>query len=170
MSILIRIFKWITFATVGLVVLAVVLVLFDMYWAPNYDDDDPRYQKLVSRLAEIRQSRKPDGSIDIEEGIDLSDLNGGDWTTACVFGGYNDPLEEMEKLGAKVSDEDRAQLGELKGGFRIAQVEEFEIMFTFIDLTGTAQFVHFEGGIGSAGQHLEQCITKPQTVIDLRDA
>lgn len=167
LSIILGILKWITFAVVGLVVMAVVLVVYDISWGPNYDDDDPRYQKLVGRFSELRW-REPGPGIDYN--VDLSALNGGDWTTACVFGGYNDPLEKMIERGAKVSDDDRARLSELKSGFRIAQVEEFEIMVAFIDLTGTAQFIHLQGGIGSGGQHLEKCITKPQTVIDLRDA
>lgn len=167
MSIVLNILKWITYATVGLVAFAFVLLVYDMSSGPTYDDDDPRYQALVAQRAKIRDA--------LESGIgpariDLSSLNGGEWTTACIFGGYNDPLEKMIERGARVSEADRARLRDLESGFRINQVEEFEIMFVFIDLSGTAQFVHFAGGIGSNGQHLERCITKPQTVIDLRGA
>jgi hypothetical protein len=166
--IILGILKWITFATVGLVGLAVVLITYDISSGPSYDDDDPRYQKLTSRFSELRH-REPGPGIDYN--IDLSGLNGGDWTIACIFGGYNDPLESMIELGAKVTDKDRTRLTEAgDSGFRLSQVEEFEMMVTFIDLTGKAQFIHFQGGIGPGGQHLKKCISKPQTVIDLRDA
>jgi hypothetical protein len=74
----------------------------------------------------------------------------------------------MEALGANVSAEDRHRLLELKSsGWRLAQVEEFELMITYIDRANDARFVHFKHGFGSSGQHFEKCIAKPNTIVDL---
>lgn len=148
--------------------IAIAVILYEMFWTPTYDDADPRYQTLVDRLAEIHQSLET--GTRTENDIDLTKLNDGNWTTACVFGGYNNPLEEMEARRANVTAEDRKRLLELGSeGFRLAQVEEFELMIAYVDTENDAYFVHFKNGFGSRGQHFEKCITKPQTVVNLFD-
>jgi hypothetical protein len=168
MNYFLKIVRWTIIALATLVGFAIAFILYEISWMPNYDDADPRYQTLVGRLAEIHQSLTIGDRT--EHDIDLSKLNDGKWTTACVFGGYNNPLEEIEARRANITAEDRKQLLELgRAGFRLAQVEEFELMIAYVDTKNDAHFVHFQSGFGSGGQHFEKCITKPQTVIDLFD-
>lgn len=76
----------------------------------------------------------------------------------------------MVALGANVSSQDAERLLELgERGFRLAQVEEFELMIAYVDTKNDAHFVHFQNGFGSGGHHFEKCIAKPQTVVDLFD-
>lgn len=147
------------------VALVIALVIRVSSWTPAYDDANPEYSSLVNRVSEIRRSQDLGSSN--ERGIDLSKLNNGDWTTACVFGGFNNPLEDFA-AGGNVSAEDRKRLLELATrGNRLAQVEEFELMIAYVDLRHDAHFVHLRDGIGPDGQHFKRCITRPQTVVDL---
>jgi hypothetical protein len=60
--------------------------------------------------------------------VDLSGLNNGEWKTACLFGGYTNPLDEMRALGANISEKDRARMTEAGSrGLRLSQVEEYEL-------------------------------------------
>ncbi len=140
-----------------------VIAAFD---TTQFDDDDPRYQFLVQQFSE---HRGPYGSgIPIPRTIDLAPLNNGQWTMACIFGGYNDPLEDIEKLQVKITPEDRRRLENAGStALRLNQVEEYEIMVVYVDPSGYARIAHFRGGLGSGGQHLRSCISKPQTNIDL---
>ncbi len=143
------------------------LLAFEVLRKPIYDQNDPdysRYSEIFARLEEQLARRE----MSSQETIDLSPLNGGDWRTACVFGGYNDPLKEMRNLGAVVSDIDQHRLSEAGSrGFRLSQVEEFEMMIAYVDRYNHAHFIHFERGIGALGQHLRACISKPDTKLVL---
>jgi hypothetical protein len=166
MNIILKTVRWTMIALATLFGFAIAIIVYEMFWMPSYDDTDPRYQTLVSRLEEIRQSLRTVERT--EHDVDLSSLNNGNWTTACIFGGYNYPLKEMVALGANVNAQDEERLLELsQRGFRLTQVEEFELMIAYVDTKNDAHFVHFQSGFGSGGQHFERCITKPQTVIDL---
>lgn len=166
---MLKIFRWTLAAVVCLVALALAFVAYELSWTPRYGDADRRYQTVKAPIDGIRQS------FEVGEGkapeIDLSSLNGGDWAWACVFGGYNQPLETMEKLDAKVSAEDRRRLDELdERGFRFSQVEEFELMIAFVDREGLAHFPLFSTGVGSGGQHLMKCTDRTHMMIDPSDA
>lgn len=54
---------------------AIAIILYEMFWTPDYDDADSQYETLVSRLAEIRQSLRTVERT--EHDIDLSKLNDG---------------------------------------------------------------------------------------------
>ena len=96
----------------------------------------------------------------------MSRLNDGHWKTACLFGGYTNPLRQMQAIGATIDVEDEARLTEAGSrGFRAAQVEESEMMIAYTDTGNRAHFPHFERGIGPAGQHLQECVSKPVTTI-----
>jgi hypothetical protein len=59
--------------------------------------------------------------------IDFSSLNNGEWKTACLFGGYTRPLDEMRLRGASISENDTARFTEAgTRGFRLGHVEEQE--------------------------------------------
>ncbi|MEI2296544.1 hypothetical protein [Ensifer sp. MJa1] len=126
---------------------------------PTYDTDDPDYAYFAGLFDAARKA---------EQVADMERLNGGDWKTACIFGGYVHPIEEMEKLGATVAETDRQRMQDAKdSGFRLFEVEEFEMMVAYIDQANRAHFIHFEGGIGSDGQHYQSCVTRPETRITL---
>jgi hypothetical protein len=89
--------------------------------------------------------------------IDLGHLNGGAWTTACLFGGYTHPALEMEKLGAVVADSAKVR----------GETPEYSVVAAYIDPDNRAHFVRFRKGLGADGQHLQKCVTKPATRIVL---
>jgi len=159
--------RWPLIALAATFALAVALVLYDISQTPNYDDVDPRFAVFVERFAES-VTRLTVETTRPKHNLDLEGLNGGNWTTACVFGGYNNPLKEMIALGANVSSKDRDRLITLGSmGFRIAEIEEFEIMIAYIDSSNDAHFMLFRQGVGSLGQHFRQCISKPETLLEL---
>src|SRR5436190_1820422 len=85
--------------------------------------------------------------------VDFSQLNGGEWTSACLFGGYTDPLATMRSLNSRIDDRDSQRMMESQvRGFRLAQVEEYELAIGYIDLSNRARFVWFERGIGPRGK------------------
>jgi hypothetical protein len=149
---------------VGVAALAIILI--GLFWyTPTYDRGDPDYHRFSPIFAELEGGIEQHPST--ERAIDLSQLNGGSWKTACLFG-YTDPLQTMQKLGATIDAKDETRLTEARSrGFRAAQVEEFEMMIAYIDLANRAHFVHFERGLGAEGQHLEQCVSKPATSMIL---
>ncbi|HEV7323072.1 MAG TPA: hypothetical protein VGO04_31090 [Ensifer sp.] len=126
---------------------------------PAYDTDDPDYAYFAGLFD---ATRKADQVADMER------LNGGDWQTACIFGGYVHPIEEMEKLGATIAEADRQRMQDAKdSGFRLYEVEEFEMMVAYIDRAKRAHFIHFKSGIGAQGQGHKSCVTRPETKITL---
>lgn len=143
---------------------ALILVATD--WTPRYDDDDSRYQSLAQQIAAVGE-RLSKGDLS-DSTIDLTALNNGQWKAACILGGYDNVLDELEKLGATVSPDNRTRLAELtERGFRISQVEEFEVMVVFVDDSNEGQFIHFEGDLGSAGQHLRICTDRSKPKLEL---
>ena len=148
----------------GAAVLVFGFLLYAVFQSPDYDKSHPdyaRYEGVFARL-EKQMYETPRG----QQAIDLSQLNDGDWETACIFGGYTDPLEEMQSRGAIVADRDVRRLIEAEElGMRMDQVEEFEIMLTTIDRQNRAHFIHFKHGIGPYGQHLSACTSKPATTV-----
>ena len=118
------------------------------------DERDPDYARYAAIFAEMRDRppEKREGAM-----IDLGHLNGGAWTTACLFGGYTHPATEMEKFGAIIVDTAKGR----------GEVREFSVVAAYMDPTNRAHFVRFRQGIGADGQHLRKCVTKPVTQIVL---
>lgn len=144
----------------------VALIVFATSWTPRYDDDDPRYQFLAQQIAAIAERWSKDDFGN--NSVDLTLLNDGRWKSACILGGYNSALDELEKLGATVSPDNQTRLIELKEkGFRISEVEEFEVMVVFVDSSNEGQFIHFEGGLGPDGQHLKKCTYRSNPKLEL---
>lgn len=151
--------------------LVLIVLVFESFGAisgrPAYDESDPDYAHYSRALAEARtilDRRDPTAA----DRIDLSRLNGGRWKTACVFGGYGEPIAEMDKRSVAVSDRDRARLIAARSmGARLATVEEYEAMIAYVDLSDTAHFIHFRDGLGAGGQHFVRCISKPETRVPL---
>ena len=165
---LVSVVRGLLFLVIGLFVAAVSSCVLIASYRPAYDRQHPEYERYARAFAAARQKYESAGEVD--DRLDLSSLNGGDWKVACVFGGYTRPLEHMQRLGASVSDMDRLRLTEAgTRGFRLGQVEEFEMMIAFIDHQDRAHFIHFESGIGSPGQYFEKCISRPDTTMELGD-
>lgn len=166
MAIVWKTLKWLLVLLSIAAACIVALVIRELFWKPRYDEGDPRYAAIAQQLSQTHQAFAA-GDYSRNE-LDLTSLNGGKWITACVFGGYTYPLNEMTNLGAKVSSEDEGRLRELdRRGFRLSQVEEFEVMITYVDLSGDAHFVHFRHGFGPGGQHFKRCVSKPTTAVRL---
>lgn len=136
-------------------------------WRPRYDVADPDYPPFAAEFARLEATfdKRPPNARD---GLDLVQLNGGRWRTACFFGGYEDPLGTMERIGGRITPADRKRMLEADGGFRMAPVEEGEAVIGYVDLQGDAHFIHFARGPGAETQHFQQCIRKPDTIIWLR--
>jgi hypothetical protein len=155
-------------ASLGAVcMLGVALLLYQLSHKPAYDQGDPDYRRYEEAFDGLRVKLDRRGTTE-EDYVDLSMLNNGEWTTACLFGGYTMPLDEMRALGANISDKDLARITEAGSrGFRLAQVEEQEMAIAYIDRSNDARFIHFATGIGPEGQHLQGCISKPETRLRL---
>src|SRR5688572_3375742 len=95
-------------ALIGALVVLIFAVLVLRDEPVRYDDGDPRYAVIVKQLSEIRHAFARGDYRRTE--VDLASLNDGVWASACVFGGYNDPLREMIELGATVSPTDEHRL------------------------------------------------------------
>src|SRR5262245_59625753 len=135
-----------------------VALLRELLYKPIYDQSHPNYRHFVEVFARLRAELDYRGATN-EDYVDLSELNDGDWTTACLFGGYTNPLEAMRIRGANIHEKDRVRFTEAGWrGFRLGQIEEREIAIAFLDLGNNAQFIHFETGIGPEGQGLQRCI------------
>ena len=153
---------------VGSVVLgAITVLLVELSWTPTYDQSDPNYRRYIETFDRLRRELDVRGATN-EDFVDLSQLNNGEWKTACLFGGYTYPLNDMQALGAQISKKDRVRLTQAGLlGFRAGQVEEEEMAIAYVDFKNNAQFIHFASGIGSEGQYLKKCISKPETRLVL---
>ena len=159
-------FAAIAFLGAWVMILAFVAFIFATTWRPPYDDTNPKYRSLNEQIGEIAE-RWSNGDYS-RNTIDLALLNDGNWTIACVYGGYNNPLDEMIGRGAIVSSANRARLVELGNkDFRLSQVEESEAMIAYIDRSNEAHFIHVGNGFGPDGQHLKQCSTRSNPRLEL---
>jgi len=144
-----------------------LLVLADPRFLPKYDQDHPDYQRFAGMFEHIRAADLATSSAS-DRSIDFSELASGNWQTVCLLGGFTDPLKLAEERGWSTAETDRDRLGAARhGGFRLAIVEEFELLIAYVDQLNNAEFIHFNRGIGVAGQHLQACVSKPATRLDL---
>jgi hypothetical protein len=152
---------------VALAILGVAALLVELSYRPSYDQAHPdygRYAETFRRLSVPISTRGITG----DDAIDLSELNGGEWQVACVFGGYTNPLETMRAFGANIDEKNQLRLTEAGSrGFRLAQVEESEMAIAYVDFNNNARFIHFKYGIGPEGQHFQKCIARPETRLIL---
>ncbi len=152
-------------ACLGATAAAAVYLAVLLSYSPRYDEDHPDHRRYAERFAALRAWLDGQGAA-TRVSIDFADLNGGQWKTVCLFGGYTDPLREIQALGAEIDDRDRARLTEAgRRGFRIGPIEEFELAIAYIDRENKARFIHMKSGIGPRGQHFEKCIDRPETKI-----
>jgi hypothetical protein len=107
---------------VGSVVLgAITVLLVELSWTPTYDQSDPNYRRYIETFDRLRRELDVRGAT-TEDFVDLSQLNDGEWKTACLFGGYTYPLDDMQALGANISVKDRVRLTQAGlRGFRFGQ-------------------------------------------------
>jgi hypothetical protein len=159
-------FVWYPLAAVGLFASALcALFLLVISQRPAYDTHDPDYDRVATAFRELDDRWRSTG-WDETTVLDVTALNGGDWTTACLFGGYTRPGVRIAALGATVRDSDLQRTTETSGS-RLAPVEEQEVMLAYIREDGQARFIHFARGVGPDGQHMDRCVTKPATAICL---
>jgi hypothetical protein len=150
-----------------LFLLGAVAVVVELSYRPTYDRSDPTYHRYLEAFERLRVPLDQRGAQK-EDFVDLSELNNGEWKTACLFGGYTMPLDQMRALGANISEKDRVRMTEAGSrGFRLGQVEEREMVITFVDPSNNAHFIHFHTGIGPEGQNFKRCIAKPETRLVL---
>ncbi|KAA5602193.1 hypothetical protein F1193_06050 [Blastochloris sulfoviridis] len=129
---------------------------------PTFDRADPDYGAFAERFAQAARALD-DGRA---ASVNLAPATGGAWRTACLFGGYTWPIEEMERRGASIRDADRQSLAE-PGGLRLTPVEEHEVLVSIVDEAGNARFIHFDHGLNSHGQHFQACVTRPETFVTI---
>jgi hypothetical protein len=148
-------------------VLLVLLVAADIRFQPKYDEGHRDYQHFA-RVFERISGLDLASSSASDWTVDFSPLASGNWQIVCLFGGYTDPLKSAEERGWSTAEVDRDRLNAVRhGGFRLAIVEEFEALIAYVDQLNNAEFIHFKHGIGVAGQHLEACISRPETRLAL---
>lgn len=155
-------------AIAALFLLAVAVLISALSYTQTYDRSDLNYSHYLSVFDQVSGELAGGGRLAKDYHIDLAPLNNGEWKTACIFGGYNRPVDYMEARGALIEETDRMRMKEAgSGGFRLYPIEEREFAIAYVDLQNTVRFIHFERGIGPEGQHLVRCISKPQTRITL---
>src|SRR5947207_3013232 len=97
-----KILRWFLVLFVGSVValcfLVAVAVRVELSYRPAYDQSDPNYHRYLEVLERLRVALDDRGTTN-EDFVDLSQLNNGEWKTACLFGGYTNPLDKMQALG-----------------------------------------------------------------------
>jgi hypothetical protein len=76
----------------------VVDLLYELPYTPTYDQADPDYRRYRDAFDSLQLNLDRRG-ITEEDYVDLAMLNNGEWTTACLFGGYTMPLDGMRALG-----------------------------------------------------------------------
>lgn len=118
-------------------------------------ENNPQYAQFLSELERYRTILKGRAVQEGDE-LDISTLNGGNWRTACLVGGYkdyvkvinaHDPVDWKPKMSSGVG--------------------EFEMALVYVDAAGMPDVVHFRSGVGPYGQHFARCIAKPETRIPL---
>src|SRR5258708_7587900 len=96
-----------------------VAAVVELSYRPTYDRSDPTYHRYLEAFERLRVPLDQRGAKK-EDFVDLSPLNNGEWKTACLFGGYTMPLDEMRALGATISEIDRVRMTEAGSrGFRL---------------------------------------------------
>jgi hypothetical protein len=98
-------------SVIALAFLGVALFVMELSYSPSYDQSDPDYQRYAEAFDRLRLPITERG-ITNEDVIDLSELNGGHWKVACVFGGYGNPLEIIRGLGANINGKDQLRFTE----------------------------------------------------------
>lgn len=156
-------------AVVALALLAVsyvCLLLGYCRFEVEYDEGHRDYEQFAREFERI-QKLDLVSSAASDWSIDFSQLASGNWQTACLLGGFIDPLKTAEEFGWGTAEADRDRLKARLGGLRASIVEEFEVLVAYTDQLNNAEFIHFRHGIGAAGQHLRACISKPETRLVL---
>ena len=130
----------------------------------SYDQMDGDYAWLLA-LIDSNAPHAGGEELAKDSKIDFSKLNHGDWKVVCATGGYVNPIKLISSFGGLVSEQDRQRLEGKERGSRISIVEEYEFMISYVKSDGTAHFIHFEHGIGTGGQHFQECIKRPTDVM-----
>ncbi|CAN7715875.1 hypothetical protein [Bosea sp. LjRoot237] len=158
--------------TGGLVALYLLFLALDfagnLRFKPEYDRSGRDYEQIARAFERVRKfDRALSPATDLT--LDFSELLSGNWKAVCLFGGYTNPLKTAEQRGWSVAEGDRERLeAAAHRGLRAAAVEEFEALVAYVDdFNNEANFIHLENGVGVMGQHLESCISKPETKMDL---
>jgi hypothetical protein len=136
-------------------------------WQPRYDISDPNYDRLAYQFQRLN-AQDDSASPRIESQIDLSMVNGGQWTKICIFGPYMSPIDTMFRERMLLAPTDYLRIAGLIAHFpfRISLVEEREAMLIYVDLRGITHVLHFERDLPD-WPHWSDCIGKPQTIMDL---
>jgi len=116
-----------------------------------YSRDHPDYDRYRAEIARMHETGT----------LNLAELNEGNWTDACLFGGYSTPSKTMKDHGELRVLDTNEVLRQLKNAFsfRLAEVEEFEAMIAYVDPGGTVEAIHFEP-VGLHLQNFERCTTR----------
>ena len=105
----------------------------------RYSAGHPDFQHLSKNIAKSKGSEK----------LNISGLNNGNWSTACLFGGYTNPSHHMAKFG-KISIADQLyQPLKSWSVWRFGQVEEHETMIAYSEKSGSTTFIHLNSTIPS---------------------
>jgi hypothetical protein len=151
---------------IGLFAILAALLWYETSYNPRYDRDSRFYNEYAFILSEAERAIRNGSREPVT--IDLLKINDGNWKTACLIGGYKDPIAIMRQMGASIQPKDEERMSDAgKRGFRLAPVEEFEAVIAYVDGSDRAHFIHFQHGFGTKGQHFSQCVTKLETRVRL---
>lgn len=127
------------------------IVLFGIPFPYSFNHDD--YQLFKPKISTLKAGER----------LDFTELNGGRWKTACLFGGYTRPSVTMAKKGKLSVFDSYYQPLKSWGLIRLDEVEEGEAMISYVDRRNGVHFVHFEiapkTDLYSSLEHAELCTT-----------
>lgn len=150
-----------------LVLTAVALVVaYDvlLHSGAAYDPNHPQRAVFERQLEAARETFRTDASEWAV--IDLAPLNGGVWRTACLFGRYTTPIQDLEVLGATISYLDRVRFKSAMLGSADSE-EKFAVLFAWITSDNRAGFLHLPAGLAETHAYTA-CVDKPKTKMAIQ--
>lgn len=135
--------------------LATAVAILHLGTASLPGENNPQHSQYLSELERYRTILKG-RPLQKGDDLDISTLNGGNWRTACLVGGYNNYAKIINN---HITIDWKPKVS--------AVVGEFEMALVYVDVAGAPDVMHFRSGLGPYGQHFEKCVTKPKTRIPL---
>lgn len=124
-----------------------------------YDEGWGKYNFYKEKIA----------NLDAGESIDFSDINNGEWTRLCIFGGYTNPHKYMKNYG-NVSIFDRMS-GFIKKAslFRFDEIEELETAVAYVREDQSVKIIHINSSPALLSffslEHVRKCTLRDNPVI-----
>lgn len=149
-----RFFRAINYSVL-LIPLAMLIVNISFPFSTRHPD----YEIFQAEISNLTDSN----------GLNLTQLNNGNWKHACLFGSYTNPSYEMASYGRVGWFDFFYQPMKAWPIIRLAQIEEHEAMIAFTDNSDKVTFIHFRSGRTKTErslEHISVCSTRDKPIIN----